>query len=60
MVSYINQNLLDHQYLGWYSGGVDHHPDLKKGAKAQMWKGTYHTSRSLMHCISMLEHNAKH
>lgn len=54
LLSYIEANLLDHQYRGWYSGGVDYHPELKKGQKAQIWKGTYHTSRSLMHCISLL------
>ena len=55
LLNYIDANLLDHQYLGWYSGGVDYHPELKKGQKAQIWKGTYHTSRSLMHCISLLD-----
>jgi mannobiose 2-epimerase len=55
LVDYIDQNMIDHQHLGWYAGGIDHNPDLKKGDKAQIWKGTYHTSRSLMRCISTLE-----
>lgn len=55
LVNYMDQNLLDHTHLGWYSGGVDHHPEIKKSGKANIWKGTYHTSRSLIHCISMLE-----
>lgn len=55
LVDYIDQNLLDHQYMGWYSGGVDHYPELKKSRKANIWKGTYHTTRSLIRCISMLE-----
>ena len=59
LVNYIDQNLLDHTHMGWYSGGVDHHPEIKKMRKASIWKGTYHTTRSLIHCISMLE-NAEH
>ncbi len=55
LVSYIDQNMIDHEHLGWYSGGADHDPAIKKLRKAQIWKGTYHTSRSLMRCISMLE-----
>ena len=60
IVQYIDENLLDHQHMGWYSGGIDHHPELKKGAKAQMWKGNYHTARSLMHCITMLDQANSH
>ncbi len=55
LVDYIDQNMIDHENLGWYSGGVDHDSNIKKLRKSQIWKGTYHTSRSLMHCISMLE-----
>ena len=54
-LSYINDNLLDHKNMGWYLGGVDHQPEFIERDKAQIWKGTYHTARSLMHCISMLE-----
>lgn len=54
-VDYIEKNLLDHKYLGWYSFGIDHHPEMKKRPKASIWKGTYHTSRALMRCISILE-----
>jgi len=58
IVNYIDVNLLDQQHMGWYSGGIDHNPKLKKAQKAQIWKGTYHTSRSLMRCISLLDENA--
>lgn len=54
-LSYIDKNLLDHQYMGWYTGGIDHHPEYIKALKAQIWKGNYHTARSLMHCISILQ-----
>lgn len=55
LVNFIEQNMLDHENLGWYSYAIDHHPEMKTRRKAQNWKGSYHTSRSLMHCISMLE-----
>lgn len=55
LVDYIEKNLLDHENLGWYSYGIDHHPEMKTRQKAHIWKGSYHTARSLMHCISMLE-----
>lgn len=55
LVDYIEKNLLDHENLGWYSYGIDHHPEMKTRRKAHIWKGSYHTARSLMHCISMLE-----
>lgn len=55
LVQYIDQNILDHTHLGWFSGGSDHNPKIKKARKSQIWKGTYHTSRSLMHCIHMLD-----
>lgn len=54
LVDYIEQNMLDYENMGWFSGGVDHQPKIKKYQKAQIWKGSYHTSRSLMHCIEML------
>ena len=55
LVDYIEQNMLDHENLGWYSYGIDHHPEMKEKQKAQIWKGSYHTARSLMHCVSMLD-----
>lgn len=58
MFSYINHNLIDHDNKGWYSGGIDLHPELKDEKKAQIWKGNYHTARSLMHCIKMLENQS--
>ncbi len=54
-VNYVEHNLLDPENLGWYSFGIGHHPEMKKRPKASIWKGTYHTSRALMRCISILE-----
>ncbi len=59
MFNYIDQNLIDHQNKGWYPGGIDHHPEYKNARKAHIWKGNYHTARSMMHCIAMLE-NQEH
>lgn len=58
-LSYIDKNLLDHEHMGWYRGGIDHHPELKNRRKAGIWKGNYHTVRSLMHCI-MMHQNGSH
>lgn len=54
LYEYINQNMIDHQYKGWYSWGSDYNPETKRSSKANIWKGTYHTSRSLFRCIAML------
>ena len=54
-LAYIETNLIDHEYTGWYSGGIDVHPEIQKSQKSQLWKGNYHTARSLMNCISMLK-----
>lgn len=46
--------LIDHERGGWYSGSLDKQPDKAQAAKSQIWKGSYHTVRSLMHCTDML------
>ena len=62
LYKYIDQNMIDHQHKGWYSWGIDSHPEAKHSSKANIWKGTYHTSRSLFRCITMLnqEKRGKH
>ena len=55
ILKYIDKNLIDHQNTGWYSFGIDHSPKYATAHKAQIWKGNYHTVRSLLHCIKMLE-----
>ncbi len=47
--------LIDHERGGWYSGSLDKQPEKVHEAKSQIWKGSYHTVRSLMHCTDMLE-----
>ncbi len=53
--TFVNENLIDHERGGWYSGSLDHEPERRDGAKSGIWKGSYHTVRSLMHCREMLE-----
>ncbi len=52
--AYTKTNLIDHEHGGWYWGGLDKEPDHKTGPKGQIWKGNYHTARSLMRCVEGL------
>ncbi|HTY00475.1 MAG TPA: AGE family epimerase/isomerase [Bacteroidota bacterium] len=51
---YCDQYLLDHEYGGWYWGGIDIVPANTKAAKASIWKVNYHTSRAIINCIVRL------
>ncbi|MGE5812557.1 MAG: AGE family epimerase/isomerase, partial [Ignavibacteria bacterium] len=52
--NYIKTFLLDHNYGGWYWGGLDKQENHKYGPKSTIWKCNYHTSRSLVNCITKL------
>ncbi len=52
---YIDTYLIDHKNGDWYVEGIDKAPDAKLAMKAQIWKGNYHTSRSLMNCLKRLK-----
>lgn len=52
--AYVNQNLLDHEYGGWYAGGIDKQPEMRRADKSHIWRGAYHTTRSLVNCIQRL------
>ncbi len=52
---YIKNNLVDHERKGIYSAGLDTKPESKEGRKASIWKGNYHTVRSMVNCIERLE-----
>jgi len=52
---FINDYLVDHEYGGWYSGSIDKEPGAREGKKAQIWKGNYHTVRSLINCIERIK-----
>ena len=47
--------MIDNEYGGWYSQGLDTNPESKKAVKAQIWKANYHTYRALANCIKMLK-----
>ena len=51
---YTNTYLVDLDRGGWYSGGLDKEPERFDYPKSHIWKGSYHTVRSLMHCADML------
>ena len=53
---YCRRYVIDNQYGGWYWGGADIVPSIIKSPKGSIWKGNYHTSRSLINCINRL-HN---
>lgn len=52
---YIQSNLIDAEHGGWYDSGLDKEPESKTNLKAQIWKGNYHTIRSLLNCLERLE-----
>lgn len=53
---YIQTYLIDHEHGDWYPNGIDKEPKEKLAMKAQIWKGNYHTSRSMMNCMKRLAH----
>ena len=53
---YIDTYLIDHEHGDWYSNGTDKEPGEKLAMKSHIWKGNYHTSRSLMNCMKRLDH----
>ncbi|MDA3818336.1 MAG: AGE family epimerase/isomerase [Prolixibacteraceae bacterium] len=48
MWTYINEELTDHEYGGFYNNGIDTSANEKKKRKAHIWKGPYHDGRALM------------
>ncbi len=48
MWSYINKELIDPQFGGWYNSGLDKSPATIRERKAHAWKGCYHDGRALM------------
>lgn len=45
---YIQQNIIDSNFGGWYQFGLDTRPDAKKAPKGSAWKTTYHDGRALI------------
>jgi len=55
MWRYIQRELIDHEFGGCYSQGLDETPDSKKAMKAYQWKCPYHDGRALIMVTSYLE-----
>jgi mannose/cellobiose epimerase-like protein (N-acyl-D-glucosamine 2-epimerase family) len=52
---YIETYLIDHEYGGWYQGGLDREPQARTALKGQIWKAAYHDARAMMNVIRRLE-----
>jgi len=52
MWTFIQRELIDHQYGGWYNKGLDISPGIKKSCKAHRWKSCYHDGRALFQVLS--------
>jgi mannobiose 2-epimerase len=53
--AYIDANLIDDTYGGWYHEGLDTNPEAKNDPKANIWKVNYHNLRTLVNVIKMLK-----
>lgn len=51
---YIKEYMIDQQYGGWYSYGIDTEPEARHAMKGHIWKGAYHDGRTLMNINRML------
>ncbi len=52
--NYCKQYLIDTIHGGFYWGGLDKEPQQRTAPKASIWKGNYHTTRSLINCLHRL------
>jgi mannobiose 2-epimerase len=52
MWNYIQKDVIDHQYGGWYNNGLDISPANKTYRKAHAWKSCYHDGRALFQVLS--------
>jgi cellobiose epimerase len=53
--NYVKNYIIDAEHGDWFEGGVDKEPHFRTGMRSHMWKCTYHTGRTLMNCITMME-----
>lgn len=56
---YCKKYVIDHEYGGWYWGGIDIVPRNKYVPKVSIWKCNYHTSRGLINCINRLKSDTR-
>jgi cellobiose epimerase len=48
MWTYINEQMIDRRYGGWYNNGLDTDPGNRDAPKGHQWKSCYHDGRALM------------
>lgn len=53
---YVKTYVVDHEHGGWYAGGIDKQPQMRRALKGQIWKAAYHDGRALMNVTRRLEH----
>jgi mannobiose 2-epimerase len=53
--NYVKNYIIDAEHGDWFEGGIDKEPQFRTGLRSHMWKCTYHTGRTLMNCITMME-----
>ena len=51
---YCKNYLIDYENGGWYIVGLNEVPDAVNSDKGGIWKGNYHSARSLINCIKIL------
>jgi mannobiose 2-epimerase len=56
---YVKSNIIDAAGGDWFEGGLDKEPHFRMGPKSHMWKCTYHSSRALMNCLSLLKEDPR-
>jgi len=52
---YTSKYFIDWEYGGWHEKGIDMEPEFKFSPKGHIWKGSYHTVRSLLLCLERME-----
>ncbi len=57
MWGYLQEQIMDKEFGGWYNNGLDTNPENKTDRKAHQWKGPYHDGRTLMQLLSYARKN---
>jgi len=54
---YVTTYLIDHERGGWYAGGIDKQPQMRRAPKGHIWKAAYHDGRALMNVARRLDYS---
>ena len=57
MWKYIDEQMIDKSYGGWFNFGLDNNPENEKSKKGHSWKTAYHNGRALMQVIQYRREN---